>query len=171
MLFSAINPFGNYYYTFFYFIAGGLLSERVATKKINISTGMLLTIFFSALFVLFLYGVLMTVSNNIIYDTVWDGYYSIMTLIMSTSIFLFFSKLSYENEIINRCLAIIGSNTLGIYLVHRFVGVMTIPYFDDLILSSSLVLNFLYGCLLILSSLLIVIILKKLPLLSKMVDI
>ncbi|MBW4449769.1 MAG: acyltransferase [Spirirestis rafaelensis WJT71-NPBG6] len=169
--FPMVNPFGNYYYAFFYFIAGGILSERVKNNKINVSTKVLLTSFFTALFVLFLYGVLMTVSSNTVYDTVWNGNYSIMTLIMSVSTFVFFSKLTYENEKINHSLAIIGPNTLGIYLVHRFVGALTIPYFRNLILSNSLVLNILYGFLLVLSSLLIVLLLKKLPLLRKMVNI
>jgi surface polysaccharide O-acyltransferase-like enzyme len=169
--FPTINPFGNYYYTFFYFIAGGILSERVTNNKINVSIRVLLVSFFTALFVLFLYGVIMTASNNLVYDTVWNGYYSIMTLIMSVSTFLFFSKLTYENKKINHSLVIIGSNTLGIYLVHRFVGHVTLPYFRSLILSNSLVSNILYDFLLVLSSLLIVFILKQLPLLRKTVDI
>lgn len=168
-LFPSINPFGNYYYAFFYFTLGGILSEKVVNKEANLSIRVLLIIFSSALFLLFLYGVLMTKSNNVLYDTVWNGYYSIMTLTMSTSIFLFFSKLNYKNEVINHFLVIIGSNTLGIYLIHRFVGAMTISYFCNLILSKNLVLNLLYGSLLILSSLLIVLILKKLPLLKKIV--
>ncbi|MDZ8228070.1 acyltransferase [Nostoc sp. ChiVER01] len=169
--FLLISPFGNYYYAFFYFIAGGILSEKVKNNKINVSNRVLLTSFFTALFVLFLYGVLMTASSNTVYDTVWNGNYSIMTLIMSVSTFLFFSKLTYENENINHCLAIIGASTLGIYLVHRFVGAVTIPYFRHLILSNSFVLNILYGFFLVLSSLLIVLLLKKLPLLRKTVDI
>lgn len=170
-LFPMVNPFGNYCYAFLYFIAGGILSEKVKNNKINVSTKVLLTSFFTALFVLFLYGVLMTASSNTVYDTVWNGYYSIMTLIMSASTFLLFSKLTYKNQKINYCLAIIGASTLGIYLVHRFVGAVTIPYFRNLVLSDSLLLNILYGFLLILSSLLIVLLLKKLPILRKTVDI
>jgi surface polysaccharide O-acyltransferase-like enzyme len=169
--FPMVNPFGNYYYAFFYFIVGGILSERVKNNKINVSIKVLLTSFFTALFVLFLYGVLMTVSSNTVYDTVWNGNYSIMTLIMSISTFVFFSKLTYENETINHNLAIIGPNTLGIYLVHVFVGSLSIPYFRNLFLSKSLVINIFYGFLLVLSSLLIVLLLKKLPLLKKMVKI
>ena len=127
--------------------------------------------FFLALFMLFLYGLMMTVSNNVFYDTVWNGYYSIMTLVMSISTFLFFSKLSYKIEKINRFLVMISSNTLGIYLIHRFVGAATIPYFHNLILSSTLPVNILYGFFVMLNSLLIVIILKKVPLLRKTVDI
>jgi surface polysaccharide O-acyltransferase-like enzyme len=170
-LFPVINPFGNYYYAFFYFILGGIISDKVANRKNNVSIRVLLIIFSTALFLLFLYGVLMTKSNNVFYDTVWNGYDSIMTLTMSTSVFLFFSKLSYKNRIINRFLVMIGSSTLGIYFVHRFVGSVTISYFHNLILSENLVLNLLYGCLLILSSLLIVLILKRLPLLRKIVDV
>lgn len=169
--FPEVNPFGNYYYAFFYFILGGIVSDKVANKENNISNKVLLMIFSIALLVLFLYGVIMTKSNNVLYDTVWRGYYSIMTLVMSTSTFLFFSRLNYKNETINHYLAIIGSSTLGIYLVHRFVGATTISYFHDLILSKTLVVNLLYGCLLILSSLVIILLLKKLPFIRKTVDV
>lgn len=167
--FPVINPFGNYYYSFFYFIVGGILSKNISNTK-NISIKLLIISFFLALFMLFLYGVMMTVSNNIFYDTVWNGYYSIMTLLMSISTFIFFSKISYKSEKINRCLVLISSNTLGIYLIHRFVGAATIPYFKDLILSSTLPVNILYGFFVMLNSLLIVLILKQVPLLRKTVD-
>ncbi|TWH39956.1 acyltransferase [Dulcicalothrix desertica] len=169
--FPMVNPFGNYSYTLFYFIVGAVLSEKIKSNKINVSTKVLVTSFFTALFALFLYGVLMTVSSNTFYDTVWNGYYSIMTLIMSASTFVFFSKLTYANDKVNNCLTIIGASTLGIYLVHRFVGAVTIPYFRGLILSNGLVLNIIYGLLLVLGSLLIVLLLKKLPLLRKIVNI
>ncbi len=169
-LFPMINPFGNYYYAIFYFILGGILAKKIENREINVSIKILLIVFFTALFLLFLYGIVMTLSNNVFYDTVWNSYYSIMTLIMSTSIFLFFSKFSYKNETINRFIGLIGSSTLGIYLVHRFVGAMTISSFQNLTLSKTLGLNLLYGCLLVLGSLLIVLILQKLPLLKKTVN-
>jgi surface polysaccharide O-acyltransferase-like enzyme len=170
-LFPIINPFGNRYYAFFYFVLGGILSEKVANGENKVSVRVSLISFSIALFSLFLYGIVMTKSNNAPYDTVWNGYYSIMTLAMATSAFLFFSKLTYNNELINRLLVIIGSSTLGIYFVHRFVGAMTISYFSGLGLSNNLVLNLLYGCLLILCSLSIVLVLKKLPFLRKVVDV
>lgn len=169
--FPGINPFGNYYYALFYFVAGGVMAERIKDNKINVSIRALLASFLIALFLLFLYGILMSVSNKVLFDTVWDGNYSIMTLIMASSTFLFFSKLTYEKEKINYALAIIGSNTLGIYLIHRFVGAITLPYFRNLTLSNSLVLNILYALFLVLSSLLIVFIVKKFPLLRKTVNI
>lgn len=169
--FPMINPFGNYYYACFYFIAGGILSERVKNNRIKVSSSVLLASFFTALFVLFLYGLIMSASSNIFYDTVWNGNYSIMTLIMSVSAFLFFSKITYKNEKINHCLEIIGASTLGIYLIHRFLGAVTLPYFRGLTLSNNLVLNIFYVLLLVLSSSLVVILLKKLPLIRRMVQI
>jgi surface polysaccharide O-acyltransferase-like enzyme len=170
-LFPEINPFGNHYYAFFYFVLGGILSEKVANQENKVPARVWLISFSIASFFLFLYGVVMTKSNSVSYDTVWYGYYSIMTLAMATSAFLFFSKLNYKNELINRLLVIIGSSTLGIYFVHRFVGAMTISHFSGLILSSNLLLNLLYGCLLILGSLSMVLVLKKLPFLRKTVDV
>lgn len=166
-----VNPFGNYFYAFLYFLAGGLISNRMSNNKLNISSRLLLIIFLVALVLLFLYGILMTVSNHVLYDTVWDGYYSLMTLTLATSTFLFLSKISYKNEIINRVLVMVGSNTLGIFLVHQFAGALTIPYFRSLPQSSSLIFNLLYGFCVVLGSLLIVIVVKQLPLLKKLISV
>jgi len=63
--FSVINPFGNYYYSFFYFIVGGILSKNISNNKIILSMKWSIISFFLALFMLFLYGLMMTVSNNV----------------------------------------------------------------------------------------------------------
>lgn len=167
--FSVINPFGNYYYAFFYFISGGILYERIKNDSVNISTRVLLISFFTSLFILFLYGVLMTFSDKTVYDTVWYGNSSIMTLIMSISTFLLLSRLAYKNRNINHHLTVIGSNTLGIYLVHRFLGAITISYFRGLALSNNLILNIFYGVFLVLTSLFVVLLIEKLPFLNKAV--
>jgi len=168
--FPLINPFGNYFYAFLYFIVGGLLAERISKSRIRISNWLLFTSFLVSSLLLFLYGVLMTSSNHELYDTVWNGYTSLMTLIMSVSAFLFLSKIDYKNERINQTLTVIGANTLGIYLVHRFVGATITPYFRHFSLSSVLAINIFYGFLILLSSLLVVLILKRVPLLNMAVD-
>jgi surface polysaccharide O-acyltransferase-like enzyme len=169
--FPIINPFGNYFYAVFYFIAGGVLAEKVRNNEINISKVVLAVSFIAASLVLFMYGILMTVSNNAVYDTVWNGNSSIMTLIMSVSTVLFFSKLDYKNEKVNRYLVAVSSGTLGIYFVHRFVGATTLPYFKSLTLSTNLLSNILYTLILMLASLLITIILNKLPVIRKLIGI
>jgi len=63
--FPIINPFGNYYYSFFYFIVGGILSKNISNNKIILSMKWSIISFFLALFMLFLYGLMMTVSNNV----------------------------------------------------------------------------------------------------------
>jgi surface polysaccharide O-acyltransferase-like enzyme len=170
IFFPNINPFGDYSYCFFYFIIGGILSKRLSENKINPSNKLLIISFFMAWVLLFLYGIMMTISDNILYEIVWYGYYSIMTLIMSISTFILFAKINYSNKKINNYLMLMGSNTFGIYLIHRFVGAITIPHFQGLLLARSLPLNILYGFFVMLISLLIVLIIKQVPLLRKTVE-
>lgn len=164
--FPVINPFGNYYYSLFYFIVGGILSQKKASQELKISSETLLASFLIALLSLFLYGIVKTSLDGSIYDIVWNGYYSIMTLVMSVSIFLFLSRISYNNRTINYFLTNVGSNTLGIYLIHRFVGALTIGHFQNWVMSDSLLLNVLYGIFVTLSSFLLVLAIKKTPLLK-----
>lgn len=170
-LFPVINPFGNYYYAFIYFIVGGILAEKVRGNTITVSLAVLVASFLISLGALFLHGVLMTNLSHAFYDTVWNGYSSVMTLIMASSTFLFLSKLKYCNKRINHYLTVIGSNTLGIYLVHRFLGAVTFSYFQNLNFSMNLAANILYGFLLVLASLVVVIVVKRLPVLRRTVDI
>ncbi|MCX6216335.1 acyltransferase [Spirosoma sp.] len=169
--FPFINPFGNYYFSLFYFILGGLLSKKRLTYFYKAPSWVLIGIYLLSLFILFLYGIIMTISDQKLYDTVWYGYYSVMTLAMSISVFILFSRLEYRNKIINYCLIIIGSNTLGIYLVHRFIGWFVNQLVTGNNLSGNLAISLLCAAIIVVSSLLIVLAIKKAPILKKLVSI
>ncbi len=165
------NPFGNYFYSILYFILGGILSKKVSQNRVKISSTLLIAIFLVSLSMLFLYGTIMFSSNKSFYDTVWNGYFSIMTLTMSLSTFLLLSKIDYNNKKINSFLKIIGANTLGIFLVHRFFGYATFPFFCKLPHSDNIFVNIIYGLIILLLSLLLSIIIKKIPIVKRVLKI
>lgn len=169
-LFPFINPFGNYYFCLFYFLIGGLLTKERFTYLYKIPAWALTVIFFLSLGLLFTYGVLMTLSDEKLYDTVWYGYYSVMTLCMSVSIYLLFSGLAYKSNALNYWLTTIGSNTLGIYFIHRFFGWLLTRLVINYSIPTNLGISLFFVALLVGSSLVIVLLLKKLPLLKRLVS-
>lgn len=120
--------------------------------------------------VFILYGVMTTVSSQSFYDTVWNGYYSMMTLVMSAACFYFLSSLSYGNKLLNSVFVVVGTSTFGIYLLHRFVGAVSIKYFQNIPFSTNLFPNLLYCLGVVAVTLLAVQVLKAIPLFRKTVD-
>lgn len=102
---------------------------------------------------------------------VWGGYDTIMNLIMSSSIFVFCFKL--ENIIVRKnhlrkVIQIIGNNTLGIYLIHALVGNVFRKYYIAFNLYENIFINIAYVLIIIITSLLITLFLKKLPLIKEL---
>lgn len=173
--FPGINPFNQYAYAYIYFILGGVLADQFSPDKIGpektISLRrMSLFSFLLAWVSLFLYGVMTTVSSQSFYDTVWNGYYSMMTLVMSAACFYFLSSLSYGNKILNAVWVVVGTSTFGIYLLHRFVGAVSIKYFQNIPFSTHLLPNLLYCLGVVAVTLLAVQVLKAIPLFRRTVD-
>ncbi|KAI9135305.1 acyltransferase [Acaryochloris sp. CCMEE 5410] len=173
--FPGLNPFNQYAYTYIYFILGGILSAQFSPDKIGAKRTISLRkkslfSFLLAWVSLFLYGVMTTVSSQSFYDTVWNGYYSMMTLVMSAACFYFLSSLSYGNKLLNSVFVVVGTSTFGIYLLHRFVGAVSIKYFQNIPFSTNLFPNLLYCLGVVAVTLLAVQVLKAIPLFRKTVD-
>jgi surface polysaccharide O-acyltransferase-like enzyme len=166
--FPLINPFGHYFYSFFYFSLGGLLSVQIKDNRIKIRSGLLIAIFFCFIFMLFFYGVMMTHTLNKVYDTVWNGYDSIMALAMSTAAFILCSRISYSNDKALHVISLISRNTLGIYLLHVLFGRALIQFFKITYLSGNIFINIFFGFILTVLSLLAVLFIKKVPLLRRL---
>ncbi|WP_249369731.1 acyltransferase [Acaryochloris marina] len=173
--FPGINPFNQYSYAYIYFILGGVLADQFSPDKIGSERTISLRrislfSFLLAWMSLFLYGVMTTVSSQSFYDTVWNGYYSMMTLVMSAACFYFLSSLSYGNKILNSVFVVVGTSTFGIYLLHRFVGAVSIKYFQNIPFSTNLVPNLLYSFCVVAVTLLAVQVLKAIPLFRRTID-
>lgn len=161
------NPYKGFQaYALVYFIIGGILFNKLENKEINIST-LKINIFYSiSLILLFLYGLIMSFSNKEIYDIVWNGYDTIMTLIMCIGIFIVAFRMEGKLYRFEKIIQLIGENTLGIYLIHGLVGHALRPLY--LSLNAGLIINILLILLLMFICLGIVLILKKIPIVKEL---
>jgi len=167
--FNIFNPFDGFYaYSVVYFIVGGLLLTWLKNDKVKYSNILLLfTVAFTTT-LLFLYGIVLSFSNNKVYDTVWGGYDTIMTLIMALCIFVLASKGKIRNLAFAKLIKIIGTNTLGIYFLHVIVGSFLMEYYVLLPYNHNIFLNLLFGILILMASLLIALLLKKIPIVNRL---
>lgn len=163
---------GFYAYSIVYFILGGLIFKKLtAAKEIpakeilvkEIPAKAMTGIFAAGLVVLFLYGVMMSRANGYLYDTVWEGYDTVMALAMCTAVFLLCYRLQDKLGRLSGLISAIGQNTLGIFFVHRIVWECIKPFFVRFDISMNIVVNLLFAVVILLISLGIVLLLKKIP--------
>lgn len=163
-----INPFVNdSSYSLVYFIIGGLLAKNIETihfKKRYLSGAALI-----ALLALFLFGLIRTKTDNVLYDTVWMGYDSIMILIASMAVFLLCAKTTIKNDFIKKYISLIGANTLGIYFIHLILAAWLFKYYQ--LVPGNLLFNIVYTALILKLSLFIAVMLRKIPVLKKLVEV
>jgi len=169
-LFGWLNPFDlSFSYSIVYFVIGGLLVKYASNIKIK--TKWLYLILSISLIILFCLGQIKTISSNIVFDTVYMGYNSIMTLLMATSIFIIISRIKITNNKFLKTYQIIGANTLGIYFIHFPIGIWLKDYYSSLPISNYLVINLTYSFLLMFLSFFIALLLKRIPYIKKLVEI
>lgn len=158
-------------YTFVYFIVGAFVGKYIEhnSDKIKIQIPILIWIIGQSL--LFAYGVMMTKSNGTTFDIVFGGYNTVMTFIMSVSIFIVAFKLDYILKKIKKVLYIIGDNTLGIYFIHAIVGWGLINKFKAIPKSTNIFMNLGFGIVVMGISLIISLIIKRMPILKNLLKI
>ena len=165
------NFFSNfkciYGYSFVYFITGGILTKYnyiFQKRKIILISIVLIPI---SMLLLTLYGIIMSINNYRLYDTVWSGYNTIPTLCMVISIYILSLQYKGYNNKLFHIINYIGKNSLGIYLVHRIWGSLFIKYFKEIPYSDNIITNFIFAALVILISLLSVTLINKNYILKK----
>jgi surface polysaccharide O-acyltransferase-like enzyme len=164
------NPFNIWYaYTLVYFICGGLLAKH--SQAMHIKASVLWTCLVVSLVLLFLFGVMKVHRTGVKFDTVWKGHNTIMTMVMAFSVFILCSKIRLTNQKLIDLSRVIGLNTLGIYFIHIPVGFWLTTYYKKLELSNYLLPDLLYALLLMIISLGISLLLKKIPVVRKLVQI
>ncbi|AIQ14592.1 hypothetical protein PDUR_23895 [Paenibacillus durus] len=164
--FNKFNVFNGFYaFSIVYFILGGWLQAKLQDNRFRrpgspVLTGIILT----ALIVLLGYGIIMSQSNGEVFDTVFDGYDTLMTLIVTAGLFILSSRYKQgKSPRLSKGMEVIGSNTLGIYFIHVIVGWFTLPYYKLLPFSTNLLANLIYGAAVLILSLGVVLLLKKIP--------
>ena len=167
-LFTMFNPFrGIYGYSFVYFCIGGLIytyeDKILEIKKVkrNIISGIVVLI--SCTF-LFLVGVFYSLDGTL-WDVIWNGYDTVFTFFNVLAIYVL--SLSYTKN--NKLIKNISCNTLGIYFIHGLIIRSTRPILKSYDIFSNLPSNIIYAVLILLVSLLICLLFKKIPLLKKLV--
>lgn len=161
---------GSYAYTIVYFILGAILIEKLK-NGMKVKPMTMIALFIVSMIALFSYGVMMSYSNERIYDTVWNGYDTIMTLLICISIFVLSFLAENKMDKISNVMRLIGENTLGIYFVHRMVGSVLKIYYKTLSFSTSILFNLLLAAVIVVISLLITLILKRVPIVKLLFEI
>ena len=127
-----------------------------------------------ALVALFVYGIIKTATGEgeKVYDIVWNGYDSVFTLVMACSMFILCSRVKIDSKKWVVLLQLIGINTLGIYFLHVIVGRWFREiYFYLPINATSLSGHLLFSFLVLIFSLSITLLLKKIPVLKSLVTV
>jgi hypothetical protein len=164
------NPFNPWFaFVLVYFVCGGLISKHL--QRFNFKSHVLLLCMLLSLVLLFLFGIMKTHIDTVVYDSVWGGHETIMTLIMSISLFLLCSKIRLENKRIIEISKTIGVNTLGIYFVHMPLGFWLTGYYYRLAISHYFLSDLLYAFFLWMLSFFISLALKQIPFVNKLVKI
>jgi len=114
-----------------------------------------------------LYGIMMSKTNGEPYDLVWYSYSSIPVALACTVIFLRNYQINV-NPLMMRLLRLIGSNTLGILLLHRFVGASLYPWYQGLSCSDRIIPNLIFAAVICVVSLGATLLLKKVPVLRRL---
>ncbi|KAB1155864.1 acyltransferase [Flavobacterium luteum] len=161
--FKEFNPFrGMHGYSIGYFLLGGLLfyhKDFINRKKYRLIA--IITIPLSML-LLFLYGVIVSKKQNQIWNIVWYGYDTIFALILVAAIFVL--SLKYQHKgIFGKGIHLIGENSLGIYFLHIIIGDFLKPFYSEIEFNQTIVVNIIFASIILLSSLFIVLLFKKIP--------
>lgn len=166
---TMFNPFrGSYGYSFVYFCAGGLMyfykDKILSIPKLKRNLFSVIGIFLSCI-CLFLVGILYSKSQGKLWDVVWNGYDTIFTFM--NTIFIFILCLNYKKD--NKFIRTISCNTLGIYFIHNLFFQLTKPYIYTIDLFRNIPMNLLYSFSILCISLAVILIIRKIPLLKKLV--
>jgi peptidoglycan/LPS O-acetylase OafA/YrhL len=164
--FTGYNAFtGIYGYSIGYFILGGLSFYNRAwlnTKKIKYFSVFAIA---GSMLLLSCYGIIASKRQNEIWDIVWYGYDTIFTLI--NVVVLFVLTMNYrESGLWGKFIKTTGENSLGIYLVFILVGSFAFPYFLQFQFNSLIISNAVFAFIILIISLFIVLLLKKIPVLK-----
>ena len=167
---TMFNPFrGSYGYSFVYFCVGGLI-YKYEDRILSVKRAKRNTIAIIGLLVscgcLFLVGVFYSkYFDGKLWDVVWNGYDTVFTFF--NVIFIYLLCLNYQKN--NIFIRNISYNTLGIYFTHGTIIRLTRPWIKTQDLFCNLPVNLLYAFLIVCVCLLICILLRKIPVLNKLI--
>ena len=166
--FSMFNPFrGIYGFPFVYFCAGGLMYSY-QDKLLHISAKLRNTLCVIGLLVsctaLFLLGILYSKINGEIWAVVWNGYDTVFTFL--NVIFIHTLCLNWKAD--SPTIRFISNNTLGVYFMHNLLMWLIRPYLLEYAFCRTYTATLFFAFILLVLCLLLCHLIKKVPLLSKL---
>lgn len=168
-LFRGFNPFGwRFLLGLVYFCLGGVayLAEerllRIPARRRNLAAvaGVLL-----CCFMLGMIGWRFSLYQKELWDVVWNGYDTVFTL--GNVLCLYVLSLNLKKQI--PLVRLISVNTLGIYLLHDLLHKLLTPYVTSLAFMLTVPGTAVYAAVLLIGSLGICLVLKKIPLLKHLI--
>ena len=164
---SIASPYlGPYAYAFVYVLAGGYLYKERKRFHAPFVRSASLVVFLLSSIALFGYGVQEMAVRGRFFDTVWHGYPTLTMLLMASSLFIFFSSFQFNR--IAPFLTLVGSSTLGMYVLHAPVGQWTLGPYRSLAWSETLLGNALYGLFLFGATFVLTQIIIRIPILKRL---
>lgn len=163
--FNQFNPLrGLYGYTFAYFLLGAFLFPlttkiRQKMKPVYSIIGLLLSVLF-----LTIYGLMISVSSQEVWDTVSAGYSSVFVLTATIFIFcLSIHKSDNSHSRIRRIIQSVSENSLGIYLFQSLLTDIVNITYRKLPISGNILSDCLLSIILLITCNLLTILFKKIP--------
>lgn len=168
--FGDFNPFrGIYGYAFVYFCIGGMADEITGRLKFLKKTSLDIALILLSMSGLFAVGISLSYILNKSWDVVWYGYDTVFTIINVVCLFSLCSKYEGKENLFRKAVYIVSSNTLGIYFVHEMFNKMLLPHVKQCVFISNIPGNIIYALILLAVSLGTVLVIRKIPLLKRLV--
>lgn len=168
--FDGLNLFrGIYGYSFVYFCAGGLAEELLDRCRCLRSPRACVGILLVSMGGLFAAGVALSRMKNELWEIVWEGYDTVFTFVNVLCIYALCTGYRGRREGLRRAIAAVSANTLGIYFCHGFYNYLLIPRLEGTAWLSNIPGNLLITCLLLLLSLGTALLLRRIPVLRRLV--
>lgn len=115
-----------------------------------------------SMYLLYLYGYMISIKEGETWNSVWFGKDFLITLLSVVAIFVL--SLKYKHiGFMGKAIKTIGENSLGIYLIHIIIGEILFPYFITMSISTGVLINLLFVLVVLLASLFIALGLKRIP--------
>lgn len=168
--FNDLNPFrGIYGYAFVYFCIGGIADDIKNKLRFLNKIWVNIAIILMSMLGLFSVGVALSNITNKSWDVVWYGYDTIFTFINVFCIFSLCTKYKGKENLFRKVITLVSTNTLGVYFIHVLFNQLLIPYVREFALMSNILGNIIYTLVILFASLVSVVIIKKIPLLKRLV--
>lgn len=163
----SFNKFSSSYgFAMVYFMLGGVVYKY---KDYKMKRWISLSVVIVSMMISLSYGTMMSLASNELYDVVWSGYDIVPTITMVIGLFYFFNSFNYTNNGFSKLSIIIGRNSLGIYLLHNIIILTTRPIYMEMWDDNNFMIRYLYILLVLMITLSITLVLKKIPFINNII--